>query len=344
MKREVIEMTIEEIYKRRNDIYPAEFQREPKLWQPKDKQLLIDSIINDIDIPKLYFHPVGKKEFEVIDGQQRLWAIWQFIDNEYQFKINGEDKTFNDLNDELKEKIRNYKLQITLIRNVSISYLRELFLRLQLGLLLVTGEKLHAMSGEMKNFVYDKMVCHDFIKTITMSIRRYSKQTLCAQICINSFSKVLIGDFARTRYDDLRYFFKQYEQPVGKDLEVFNKQTKIIMQVLDVLHVYYGEKDKELRNRSYILTIYLFVEELIKNQSESDISIVMNKFVDFTIKLWQRIKQEAKAGFRRENEELYIFESFLNNAPGEKYQIARRHLKMKEFFEHYEQTGLIKGD
>src|SRR6266487_1264767 len=67
------------------------YQREANIWSIEKKQLLIDSIINHFDIPKLYFHEYlepklieGKKrKYAVIDGKQRLLAIWEFIDNAF---------------------------------------------------------------------------------------------------------------------------------------------------------------------------------------------------------------------------------------------------------------------
>ena len=54
-----------------------------RAFHNKDKDKLI--IWNDIDIPKLYFYDLGKNNYEVIDGQQRLWAIWEYVDNEYSY-------------------------------------------------------------------------------------------------------------------------------------------------------------------------------------------------------------------------------------------------------------------
>ena len=33
-----------------------EYQREGDIWTKEKKQLLVDSILNDSDIPKIYFH------------------------------------------------------------------------------------------------------------------------------------------------------------------------------------------------------------------------------------------------------------------------------------------------
>ena len=339
MERRVVEWTVSNIYKKREQIIPADFQREPKLWNLKDKQLLIDSILRDIDIPKLYFYEAEKNRYEIIDGTQRLWAIWEFLDNGYKYN----NKTINDLDQKDKNKILSYPLQITLLRNVTDEYLRELFLRLQLGLLLVAGEKLHASAGLMRDFIFKKMVKHPFIQSINIPSRRYAKETLCAQICINSFSKATINDFSRTRYEDLNYFFDNYKKISGNELKLFEERCEHILSILDVLHENFREKANELRNRSFILSIYLFIEDLIEKQ-KNKISAIMPDFVIFSVELLRRLKAEAKLGFQRRNEALYIFESYLSNAPGEKYQIEGRHAKLKELFTYYQDKKKIMGD
>ena len=65
----------------------------------------------------------------------------------------------------------------------------------------------------MKDFVFGRMVSHRFVRVLGISERRYAKQTLCAQICINSFTREKLKSFARTRYDDLLNFFSEYEDP-----------------------------------------------------------------------------------------------------------------------------------
>lgn len=218
-----------------------------------------------------------------------------------------------------------------------------LFVRLQLGLLLITGEKLHAATGRMKQLIFRKMVRHEFIKNIGVPAKRYAKQTLCAQICINSFTREKLGDFARTRYDDLIHFFNEYGNPKGKDLERFNVQSTKIFDVLDKLNDCFRGEAKNLRNRSYILSIYLFVEELVDDENEFSKEEQKNFWV-FIFELWKRLRIESRLGIDRENRELYSFQTLLSSAPGEAYQIERRHTKLIEYYEHYKNTGKIKGD
>ncbi|HHT9106869.1 MAG TPA: DUF262 domain-containing protein [Candidatus Wujingus californicus] len=351
MKRRIEEWTVDETYRKRDQIVSPDFQRNPKLWNREDKRLLIDSILNNIDIPKLYLNDTENEQekFEVIDGQQRLWAIWEFLENEYTFETKDktikelEGKKFEEFPHEYKDKIVKYKLQFTIISGAEDEYLRKLFLRLQLGLLLVAGEKLHAETGQIRDFVFKEMVMHPFILNINIPGRRYAKETLCAQICINSFKQAKVQTYSRTRYEDLYYFFKEHKKVTGGDLQFFEDRCKNIMNVLTVLDSFFQQKAIELRNRSFVLSVYLFVEKLFENK-RGELETIVPKFVEFVFEFFKRLKEEAKAGFDRTNEELYKFESFLSNAPGEKYQIERRHEKLKEFFDYYQERKKIKGD
>ena len=80
------------------------------------------------------------------------------------------------------------------------------------------------------------------------------------------------------------------------------------------------------------------------DKSPEEVEKIMHKFVKFTELFLKRLREEIKAGFQRQNEDLYNFQSYLNNAPGEKYQIARRHQELTKFFQYYSVKGKIKGD
>jgi hypothetical protein len=341
--RRVESWTVERLHKARPRISFPEFQRQPNLWPIEKKRLLIDSILRDIDIPKIYFNENKDKSIEVVDGTQRLWSIWEFIDDEFSYETNGESKKFSELSKKERDAIRSYELQVTIFEDVEDEYLRELFLRLQLGLLLVTGEKLHAATGVMKEFVFGKLAKHTFIDGLKIPNRRYAKETLGAQLAINSFMRRKLGSFARTRYEDLLFFFKEYEHPQGQDLQFFQSQSKKILAVLDGLWECLGQRTSELSNRSYVLSVYLFYEQLADVEGRATPKD-RKTFADFVFLLWKRLKQEVGAGIDRTNRELYAFETMLSSASGEKYQIERRNQKLQEYYEHFKKHGEIKGD
>ncbi|MGV8987963.1 MAG: DUF262 domain-containing protein [Cypionkella sp.] len=53
----------------------------PPAWSRKPEQLFTESISLDYDIPRMYWRAVNRLDetkYEVIDGQQRLRAIWEY--------------------------------------------------------------------------------------------------------------------------------------------------------------------------------------------------------------------------------------------------------------------------
>jgi hypothetical protein len=189
VKRTVENWSIEDLNKERTRISFPEYQREKSLWPVEKKSLLIDSILRSIDIPKIYFNLLKDQNIEVRDGQQRLWSVWEFLDDEFPYSVDGKKQFFSKLTPAQRKKIRDYTFQITVLEDADDDYLRMLFVRLQLGLLLLTGEKLNAATGKMKKLVFRKLAEHTFIRSIGIPARRFAKPTLCAQICINSFTR-----------------------------------------------------------------------------------------------------------------------------------------------------------
>ena len=81
------------------DLEPP-YQRRAHLWSLSDKQFLIDSILNGYDIPKLYIADFGfgavqlrtrpQRQYAVIDGKQRLGAIFEFFQGKLPLAPNFE--------------------------------------------------------------------------------------------------------------------------------------------------------------------------------------------------------------------------------------------------------------
>ena len=63
------------------------YQRADGIWSTKDKSLFIESIILNIPIPSIYLSEDSKGTLIVIDGQQRLSTLFDFIDD--KFKLQG---------------------------------------------------------------------------------------------------------------------------------------------------------------------------------------------------------------------------------------------------------------
>ena len=103
------------------------YQRR-SVWSEKDKVRLIETILLQLVIPELFFWKAdtdpetGVSTTHIVDGQQRIKAIYSFINNEFKLKpqylldgsIKAEysNKYFKDLDAETRKAFWNYQLMI----------------------------------------------------------------------------------------------------------------------------------------------------------------------------------------------------------------------------------------
>ena len=60
-----------------------DFQRRPEVWQNPGKSRLIESILRGIPIPSICLAKEGEKRYAVIDGQQRINSIVQYLNGKF---------------------------------------------------------------------------------------------------------------------------------------------------------------------------------------------------------------------------------------------------------------------
>lgn len=148
-----------------------EYQRG-KVWSQAQQALLIDSILRGFDIPKIFLRklPDGSHYlFDVIDGKQRLTAIWRFINDEFplisscdRFPKLGDlgGKRWSQLPDNAKDQLQFANMTVSKIDEATDDEIRELFLRLQKGEPLRAAEKRNAIAGPVRDFVAENLACH----------------------------------------------------------------------------------------------------------------------------------------------------------------------------------------
>lgn len=93
---------------------PQPFFQRYQVWSKQKNSKLIESILLDLPIPLVYLAQESSGKSVVIDGQQRLMAIFSYIANGYSLsgvakKLNG--KKYQDLHEELQDRIDEYQLR-----------------------------------------------------------------------------------------------------------------------------------------------------------------------------------------------------------------------------------------
>lgn len=130
----------------RAEIVPDPDWQRGYIWKPKDEELLIDSILRGIPIPKIYltqdFDPRKKANVHsLIDGQQRLTAIYRFLTNKFPLRIDNKLYYFRDLDERKVKKITSYELHGHTLTDYALTDVTFLFERLnRTGILLTNME------------------------------------------------------------------------------------------------------------------------------------------------------------------------------------------------------------
>src|SRR5258705_12023868 len=142
------------------------YQRRGDIWTLEKKQLLIDSILNDYDIPKLYFHTISRKQrvadgtefdYAIIDGRQRLQTIWSFIDDEFPLAeefvyladetVSAGGMKYSEIASaypRLKIRFDSFTLPIVCLETEDLDLIEDMFSRLNEAVPLSAAEKRHA--------------------------------------------------------------------------------------------------------------------------------------------------------------------------------------------------------
>lgn len=92
------------------------FQRN-KVWTKRQKSQLIESLLLGIPIPYLYLYEDKNANLIVLDGRQRLSAIFDYLENQYplsdmEFLKKLDGKKMADLTDNLIDKLEKVKAKI----------------------------------------------------------------------------------------------------------------------------------------------------------------------------------------------------------------------------------------
>lgn len=119
----------------RGELRPDPDWQRGYIWKPKDEQLLIDSILRRMPIPKFYltveYDPQKSANvYYVVDGQQRLTAIHRFLNNKFPVEIKGKSYLFKDLDQPTQEIITTYTLNGHYMKNFGQGDINFLFQRL----------------------------------------------------------------------------------------------------------------------------------------------------------------------------------------------------------------------
>jgi hypothetical protein len=276
-------------------IFNKEYQRG-SVWKPKRQQRLIESIIKELSIGMFIVKKNGEK-WEVLDGQQRLEAIFSFIEGEVRTPDNFEDfpeKKYDDLMQSsiyrpIFEGFEVYYEEVVDGRDAEMA---DIFLRLQEGVALNSAEKLNATIGKMRDFVYE-LSKHPFLKRgISTNEARFARRYLAAQMVLfelsSNFNHAPFPEFGNPRYGKLKEMYDTHKKSVPRWLR------RQVSGVINSLHQTLGADAHVLCEGSDVPMVFLLASYLGKKYALQQ-AVLKEFIIDFFTRIAQvKLKEGRK--------------------------------------------------
>lgn len=250
------------------------------VWPLSHKIYLIDTILKCLPVPKFFVQIIvdcktGKTIYNVVDGQQRLNTIFEFIDGKFelnsknhpfpeQFDEELEGRTFQDLPKELQEKFWSYPLSVEQLRNASDEEIRDMFVRLNKNNVKLNNQELRnaLYEGDFKKFVYDladewaPFFVENKILSLS-SIRRMMDAEYISELII----ALIYG--IQHKKDKLDKYYVENEEMDNQDKVRIKKDFNKILEVIKNL-LNNDLKKTRFRNKADFYSLFYVIWELIK--------------------------------------------------------------------------------
>ena len=254
------------------------YQRSGNIWRLENKQLLIDSIINNYDIPKLYFHelknPTDKIKYRIIDGKQRLEAILEFMNDKFRLSsdfvyfenpsLDAKGLSYSSLGNKypnLQIRFDSFSLPIVCVETDNLDYIEDMFSRLNDAVPLNAAEKRNALGGPMVKTIKD-MISDDFFqKKINIKNRRGKYDDLAAKLLFLEECLIRDGRIHDTKKILLDTMVKNHKTSPLEKTQKIGCKVKFIFQKMNRV---FQDKDPLLNSPTTIPVYFLLFRKTIE--------------------------------------------------------------------------------
>jgi hypothetical protein len=217
----------------------AEFQRNA-IWPRAAKSFLIDTILTGLPIPVLYFQKTlsaqtNRVEYTVVDGQQRLNAVFQFMEN--RFSITESDlkspwhrKRWRTLSEDERIQILSYDFVVQEIVGYSSHTIRDMFRRMNRYVVALNPQELRHASenGAFKQLVEEIGTWPFWTenKVVTrQAANRMKNDELVAEILI------LLNEGPQDKKGSVNLYYESFRE----EFEAADSLKKELLQVLGII-------------------------------------------------------------------------------------------------------------
>lgn len=284
------------------------YQRR-KVWNEQDKVRLIETILLGLVMPEVFFWPAetdpttGKTITHIVDGQQRIATIIEFVNNEFylnkrlfleeNMKNNYSGKYFSDLDSDTKINFWNYQIFIINIdRSLNKEDIKKLFYRVNLtNYSLNSQEKLNSTESKFGDVAIELSEL-DFWKDCRVFSATDAKRMLDVRYCCSIYILANEGVTDQTSDKKITEYYKDYSENFDNDGKLRNKIEKamdIIIQLRD------KSTQTFISKKAQMYTLFCVTLKMIDNDVEYS-SDIFEKFKSF-VRTYNEFRNEYDLNF-----------------------------------------------
>jgi hypothetical protein len=201
-------------------------------------------------------------EYDVVDGQQRLIAIYEFLDDELPLSAESQKEFkaafYSELSDDISDAFDDFEIYSDEIEEASETEIKEFLQRLQEELPLTSSEKLNSVESKLRDFCRKLAKNKIFAETVTLTDRRYAYFDVCAKAAAIEVEGTEVG----LRYEEIKAVFESQVSFSTKSLVAKRPRSALYF-----LHKYLPGESKILHNRSIIQSLITLACQLVKGET-----------------------------------------------------------------------------
>lgn len=273
MKMTAGRRALDKLYKRRDRYDIPEWQRG-EVWDDVRKKALVDSVLRGWKLPKFYFVRLNDEDYEVVDGQQRLTAIYEFFANTLPLAAASAQEFggpfYKDLKSKVSDTFDDFEIEYDEIEDATEEELKEFFQRLQQGLPLTSSEKLNSVHSKLRDFC-QKLAKHAFFTTsVSVPDTRLAHFDISAKAAAIEVEGIDTG----LRYEDLKNIFT-----TQKSFSSTSAVGKRLQAALDFLAKVFPKRNAQLKNRTIVQSLITLACRIVETKPKADLSLEVRSFI-----------------------------------------------------------------
>ena len=237
------------------------YQRNP-VWTPSQKSFLIDTILSGYPIPEIYCQEEvddkGKQKYFIIDGQQRIRSILDFLNNKFSISEKESEKwggfSFEDLSPSDKKNLFAYKFVIRIMPPLDEVIIRSIFKRLNKNVVALNKQELRHASywgGFIKSM--EKIADYDFWTKAGIFTASDFRRMLDIEFISELAVAMLHG--IQNKKTSLDKYYMIYEEEFEKSSEIENLFLEIL---LEINKIFPDLKDLRLCKKSDFYSLFYY--------------------------------------------------------------------------------------